>query len=666
MDKFKSDINHLGKYFYQLAERSQDIFWIRDKNFTNVLYINPAYEKIWGLTCASLYEDSTSWEKKVVDEDKERLQLELKAYLEQPEGDEGYKIAFRINPFDNEIRQLHAICFRLYDADHQLTGYAGIVKDVTQSQERLVELENASRYFRYFAERVNTVYWVRDPNDKQIYVSPAYEKVWGRSCEELYSRPGSWIETLIEEDRPPHEMALRYAKVHKRDPFAEFEHKYRIKTLDGEVRWIKDTSFAIHENNQFLGFFGIAEDITREVLDDQALREAKQRAEAANRAKSDFLAMVSHELRTPLNAILGMAQILTIKGVPVELQEYVDIISNAGNSLLSLVGDILDFARLEEGKLTFSNEPFEMIKLLNQVVQSLQHQAQEKKIQLILDYPTGLPSSLMGDANRIRQVLMNLLSNAIKFTDKGFVKVVVRYDVAANNTAIFNISVIDTGYGIPEDKIEKLFQKFSQVDSIYSRKHGGIGLGLAITKQLIDVMGGSIQVFSELGKGSEFKIILPFKMQAVQEKKLELDVNRHWFPLETKADLNVLLIEDNLVNQKIAKIMLEDFGCTVDVVDNGQAVLEIKDTLPKYDVIFMDIGLPDISGFELVSQLRQESYLKEMPIIAMTAHVLDRDRQRAIEAGMDSVVAKPISYDELAAILKKIVQHRVNYKKAFV
>ncbi|MBV9576099.1 MAG: response regulator, partial [Gammaproteobacteria bacterium] len=385
---------------------------------------------------------------------------------------------------------------------------------------------------------------------------------------------------------------------------------------------------------------------------EQELREAKQRAEIANQAKSDFLAMVSHELRTPLNAILGIAQILKTRGLSTEMEEYVNIINHAGNNLLSLVSDILDFARLEAGKLSFINEPYDLEMLFSQIIHSMQYQVKEKGLELSLEWCPAMPVDVIGDANRVRQVLVNLVGNAIKFTQRGQIKVIVNCLRQNKNKAVFEVKVIDTGIGIHADKLDFIFEKFSQVDSIYHRKHSGIGLGLAITKQLVEVMGGEITVNSEIGKGSEFVFTLSLKLQTISNKQDEQDSQKTSLT-SARYPLSILLVEDNLINQKIAKLMLEDLGCKVEVIDNGQTVLEKKSTLLQYDLILMDVGLPDMSGFDIVARLRLEPSLKNMPIVAITAHILEGDRQQAYAAGMNKVIAKPISYEELEMVLQE-------------
>jgi CheY-like chemotaxis protein len=325
------------------------------------------------------------------------------------------------------------------------------------------------------------------------------------------------------------------------------------------------------------------------------------------------------------------------------------------------VSDILDFARLEAGKLSFNSEPFDLDALLKQIVQSLMYQVREKGLLLHYEFAVDAPKSVLGDHNRVRQVIVNLLSNAIKFTDHGSIFLSVSSKESAPTYAIFDVVVKDTGIGVREEKLGKLFQRFSQVDSIYHRKHRGIGLGLAITKQLVEAMGGHIAVKSEYGKGSEFHFTLTLQRQmeiatVTYSSSNAVEHPKSHFLAEPRYQLKVLLVEDNLINQKIAKIILEDFHCKVDIANNGEDVLSRLSDMSTYDIVFMDVGLPDLSGFEIASCLRQQPDLASLPIVAMTAHILDRDKQQAYASGMNRVIAKPISYEEIGAVLEEYSQ----------
>lgn len=654
------NIQDLGKSFSSLAGLSRDVFWIRDVDCKRFLYISSAFEQVWGVSCQHVFDSHDAWFISVHPNDQNKIRSEIDQLKQHPCENQRHTLDYQIIRGDGETRRIREECVTLYDANQRLIGYASLAKDLTIEKLPLAELEQSSQFFRLFTEKIHAVFWARDDScNTQLYLSPSYEKVWGRSRETLYMNPESWMDTLHPEDKEKASNDARFKKLEEVGQNVQYELRYRIYTPDGQLRWIKDTSFPIQdETERFIGFAGIAEDITKEVLHEQELRSAMERAEVANKAKSDFLAMISHELRTPLNAILGMAQILKARGLSEELVEYVDIISNAGNGLLSLVSDILDFARLEAGKLSFSSDPFNLYQLVSQIVYSLQYQAREKNIELFLDFQSNEQDVVIGDANRVRQVLLNLIGNALKFTEQGFVKITVECLKKNKLDAQYKVHIQDTGIGIKEDKIKNLFEKFSQIDSIYHRKHRGIGLGLAITKQLVETMGGAIEVETEYGKGSVFSFTLNLKLQPMQKRALKTVIDSHKsLPLQHyQYDAKVLLVEDNLINQKIAKVMLEDFGCHVDILDNGQTVLQKIKDLHQYKMIFMDVGLPDISGFDIVTRLRAEPSLQNIPIVAMTAHILERDRDQALKAGMNYMIPKPISYDEIAAVLEKYLE----------
>lgn len=632
----------LGKFFYRLAEKSQDVFWIRDTDYKTVLYLSPAFEKIWGILPEKIFEGEIQWVETVHVHDRAQFEYDpLKEY--------------RIVRPDQTIRYIQELSFPLYDEEHHLIGFAGTAKDVTADRQRMVELEEIEYFFKFFTGRIQTVFWARDYLcSKQLYLSPGYEKIWERSNQSLINNPNFWLESVHPDDQEIVSRTQRLRSLTEQGEKTEYELRYRIYTPSGKLKWIKDISFPIQdEKNQFVGFAGIAEDITKEMLHQQELREATERAQVANQAKSDFLAMISHELRTPLNAILGVTQILKMKELPQEMTDYVNIIHNAGNNLLALVGDILDFARLEAGKLSFNNEPFDLHDLFTQIVHSMQYLTRDKPVELSIKYPDNLPRLVVGDSTRVRQVLVNLVSNALKFTEKGEVCVLVDCIEQSAQSALFEITVSDTGIGIRPEKLKNLFEKFSQIDSIYHRKHRGIGLGLAITKQLVEAMQGKIQVKSEYNQGSEFRFTVLLKLQSEIQKTAQTIIENNEPVLHPQYHLNILLVEDNFINQKIARALLEDLGCRLDIIDNGRDVLAKAESLNQYDLILMDIGLPDLSGFDIVTQLRQKPWLNKIPIIAMTAHILESDKQLAFDAGMNDVLAKPVSYEEITGMLDK-------------
>ncbi|OGO94219.1 MAG: hypothetical protein A3F41_03250 [Coxiella sp. RIFCSPHIGHO2_12_FULL_44_14] len=513
-------------------------------------------------------------------------------------------------------------------------------------------------YFYQLAEKSQDVFWIKSADfQQQLYVSPSYERIWGRSCQSLYRRSADWLNTVILEDRDRVRQKLMEWQVNARVD-ETLELRYRILDQTGVIHWIETWGFSIHENEQCIGYAGIAYDITQIMKEAdvenqlrEQWREAKDHAEKANRAKSDFLAMMSHELRTPLNAILGMAQILKTSSLTEEQRDQLDVIAQSGQHLLILLNDLLDFAKLEVGQLSFTDEPFQLDILVSSLVRDMSLEAHNKGIELILHQTHDVPDRLIGDAKRVRQILANLLSNAIKFTEKGHVQLKIHCLQKNLKDISLCFTVEDTGIGIEQAKLDTIFSRFQHRDSVYQRKHEGMGLGLSIVKELVEKMQGSTVVSSELGMGSQFSCIIPFRLQGV----ISPVVGSFSEPPSMQSASNereVLVVEDNLINQKISKMLLEQLGCRVDVASSSQEALEkIKHT---YEMIFMDIGLPDRDGFETVELIRQqEAPGWRVPIIAMTAHVLAQDRQRCFEAGMDEVMTKPIMQTDLMAVLQR-------------
>ncbi len=394
----------------------------------------------------------------------------------------------------------------------------------------------------------------------------------------------------------------------------------------------------------------------------EELVKAKNAAEMAAHAKAVFLANMSHEIRTPMNGIIGMAELLKRTPLNDEQKEYIEIISASGENLLTVINDILDFSKIEAGKIVLESIPFSVRDEIRNVISILNFQARKKGINLITEIDEDVPKYVKADPVRLKQVIINLVNNAIKFTETGSVSVEVSCQEVNNKKRIFLFKVIDTGIGIPEEGVQRLFKSFSQVDISVTRKYGGTGLGLAISKNLVELMNGEIGVESEEGKGSTFWFTAKLEVMSHEEvealQQQEKENHRSDAQSEIRSS-NILLAEDNLINQKVAMAHLKKFGHKVTIANNGIEAVDYFSKF-KYDLILMDIQMPEMDGLvatKLIRDFEKENNERERtPIVAMTANVMTEDVKKYMDQGMDDFIGKPFKADELKKIFQKYLE----------
>jgi signal transduction histidine kinase/BarA-like signal transduction histidine kinase len=398
----------------------------------------------------------------------------------------------------------------------------------------------------------------------------------------------------------------------------------------------------------------LAVDITDTIRRSRALEHARDRAEAATRAKSTFLANMSHEIRTPMNGVVAMAGLLRDTALSDEQRLYAETIQNSGTALLTIINDILDYSKIDAGKMLLHLESFDLRHLIDEIFRLMRPGLEGKDLRLVLDYDMFLPARMVGDPGRVRQILTNLIGNAVKFTEAGHVtvRVIGVPDAAQPETLPVRIVVEDTGIGIAPEMQAHIFGEFNQVEAQATRRFDGTGLGLAITRQLVALMGGEIWLTSSLGQGSSFGLSLPFG----RDPAVEADpAPPEEPPIAAKRGLHVLAAEDNKTNQLVFRAMLKGVDLSLDLVENGALALA-RYHAGRPDLILTDISMPEMDGMALAREIRAHEVqmgLPPVPIIAMTAHAMESDRDRILAAGIDACITKPLDKTLLHDMIRR-------------
>ncbi len=644
--------------FRHLAENTPDVYWFVELNPERIRYVSPAVEAVWGLPPEHFYEHPRAWLEAVHPSDRRILAERLAG---MPESSSNRFLAeYRILRPDGDVRWISYQGVPVRNEAGRILRVGGIASDVTQHK---IAAENV----RLSAERVALATKVGGVGIWEIDLIRG-DIEWDGLMREIYGVPTDRIVESI------NDWALMLHPLDRAEALRIFENAVAGATLpfDNEFRIVRESDLAVRhvriDAMVFRDEDGVAQrvvgtnlDVTESREREASLREALKRQQeltrsafAGERAKSQFLAMMSHEMRTPLNGILGFAELLLdSNSLPTSARDDLETIQVSANALLHVLNDILDFSRIDSGQLEISNRSYSPALLLAELEELFEPELRARKLVMDLDVGESLPKQLSGDPGRVRQVLLNLVGNALKFTQVGMIRLSVRRVAAGDGIDLIEYLVEDSGPGIPPEKLSLIFESFTQADSSNARKYGGAGMGLAISRRLAELLGGSLSAANRPEGGAVFSLRLPLESLRDEPK------------IDAKSDLasapsdrigRILVVEDDRVNQRLIVSILRKLGHDAVVAKNGREAVELVERNPP-SCVFMDLQMPEMDGFDATEEIRRlESRMGRTPafISALTANVMPEDRDRCFAAGMDAFLSKPIRRQEIVSMLERL------------
>lgn len=563
---------------------------------------------------------------------------------------------------DGHIIDVHVTNVPIY-VENEVVGVYGIINDITERNQYLAKIKDLSNQQELILNSVSEGIFGVDLEGNTTFINPAGSEMLGY---DVTSMMNEYHLKQIEQSEPDGSPSLAGDTPILRS-LSDGQPLYREEA----VLWRQDNSSflasyrvtPIIDNGERVGAVIVFRDRTEE---NEVIR-AREIAEQADRAKSEFLAIISHELRTPMNGMIGMIELLFDTLETQEQREYAEIIMDSNNALLKILNELLDFSKIEAGRMELEYKEVNIQYLLDQVTDIFSTPVQEKKLFINTHIDPKLPPYIIGDEDRLRQVLINLVGNAVKFTDYGGVLISAHLKPQVDaQLMVIEFSIQDTGQGIPEDQQMKLFQPFSQIGTATNRRYGGTGLGLSICKKIVELMGGSIRVESNKNRGATFAFTLTLNAAdypeiniATQQVSAQPSV-----PVSLYGPLRILVAEDNATNQKVLLTILSKRGYQADLVENGAAAVEAT-TRKIYDLVFMDVNMPIMDGMEATRRIRQQRHHKPTPIIvAVTAFARKEEQLLCMESGMQDFVSKPLRVSDIEAQLEKWSEYIQNHKQA--
>ncbi len=655
----------------------------------------------FGYTPADLYSGRISYADIIHPDDLQRVANEVTRHS-QPLQNTSFTQEYRLIAADGSVVWVDDRTLIIRDSAGNITHYQGVIVDISDRKQAEEIMRASQEMLQLVMDNIPLLVFWKDRNCNYLGCNQLFSEAAGMAVEEIVGKSDyelPWTEAETEWFRLCDQQVMDSNK-------ANLHIQETLVRSDKQKCWIDTCKVPLHDaRGEVIGILGTIEDITQRKLANDELTQhrdhleelvrertteltaAKEQAEVANQAKSVFLAHMSHEIRTPLNGVVGMTSLLYDTPLNEKQMSYVESIQASSDALLTIINDILDYSRIEAGKLQFETIDFNLQATLQNILDLLAFKAREKSLELKATMDTAIPTTLKGDPDRIRQVLLNLVSNAIKFTAKGSVTLRVETQEITSDSATLYFEVSDTGIGIPLDRQERLFKSFSQIDSSMTRKYGGTGLGLVISKRLVEMMHGQIGVRSEPDQGSQFWFTI--RLATAYEKRFSnknvlvdmaerramvaneaeqillkpelftgvgtdtlcnkhVGVTRTGFSVEAaNQHIHILVADDCPTNQKVAICLLEKFGYQAQAVGNGKEVLDMLKT-KHYDLVLMDVQMPELDGLVATCKIRESTHeYSGVPIIAMTANAMKGDREKCLEHGMNDYISKPINPDEL-------------------
>jgi len=567
---------------------------------------------------------------------------------------------------NNEIKEVEVYSGPLSDGGGSLLF--SIIHDVEDKKKMEHNLRQQESYFKSLYENSPEAIAILDNEFRVININSSFERIFQYCIDEIRNKN---ITDVLCEKKSYDESTYLKDSITK----GEFVRKEILRRRkDGKLVEISFLGYPIMSNGQQIGVYALYSDLSKIKEDKREqekriqmyidmLKNAKIKAEEASKFKTQFIANMTHEIRTPMNGIVGIIELLEDIQMSEEQKEYFYMLRYSANRLSSIINDVMDISKIEAGKLELRNIRFNIKKLLDDAAGYYKVQAGRKGLDLSCSIDPGLPNFVIGDPDKLNQILFNLLSNAVKFTETGHIDIEVRIVGRDENNASIKFSISDTGIGIPNERIDDIFKDFYQLETIKNKKYSGTGLGLSISKKLIQLMGSNIAVEAEYGKGSTFYFIVAFPVPQLQEDSENNCKYSTKHSLCMPSELNILVTEDDEINQKIIKSLLERNKCNVTIAANGKEALKILDKR-SFDVILMDIYMPELNGFETARLIRKNEALagRYTPIIALTAAVENEDREEYISAEIDACIAKPCEREQIYGKISEVLRNKCKAK----